>query len=488
MYTYRMYAWPLQKVHLSWLIAAWCIGVTVGVIWVMTLPFGMFAGMGWLLLGMVLLLPIVKTQRRWMVVLALVSGVSVGLWRGSAGQVGLEKYEQLIGQSVTLSGRVLEDPDIDKRGQTVLRLSDMRFGEDELPGSLWVVTRKNDVIRRSDRVTVSGKMTEGFGSFVGAIYRAEIEQVERPVPDDVAVGVRDWFAERVRMYIPDPEASLGLGYLLGLRRALPPGLVEALQIAGLTHVIVASGYNLTILVRLSRRLFVRVSKYLAMLSSTAMILAFMAVTGMSPSMSRAGLVAGLSLVAWYYGRKIHPLVLLPLAAAITLLINPQFGWNDLGWQLSFAAFAGVIILAPLLQRYFFGDKEPGTIRQVVGETFSAQIFTLPLLVMAFGVMSNVALLANVLILPLVPLAMLLVFLAGIFATVPLLGALIAVPTTWLLSYMVWVAEWLAGQSWAQMEVSITWWMVVLAYIVLSLAVWWMARTTGYKLRESSVVE
>jgi competence protein ComEC len=220
------------------------------------LPFGMFAGMGWLFLGFVLLLPIVKTQRRWMIVLALVSGVSVGLWRGSAGQVGLEKYEQLIGQQVALSGRVLEDPDIDKRGQTVLRLSDLVFSEHELPGNVWVVTKKTDVIRRSDRVTVSGKMTEGFGSFAGAIYRAEIEQVERPVPGDVAVGVRDWFAERVRMHIPDPEASLGLGYLLGLRRALPSGLVEALQIAGLTHVIVASGYNLTILVRLSRRLFV----------------------------------------------------------------------------------------------------------------------------------------------------------------------------------------------------------------------------------------
>ena len=99
-----------------------------------------------------------------------------------------------------------------------------------------------------------------------------------------------------------------------------------------------------------------------------MILSFMAMTGFSPSMSRAGLVAGLSLAAWYYGRTIHPLVLLPVAAGTTLLINPQFGWNDLGWQLSFAAFAGVIILAPLLQRYFFGDKEPGVFRQIFGST------------------------------------------------------------------------------------------------------------------------
>ena len=92
------------------------------------------------------------------------------------------------------------------------------------------------------------------------------------------------------------------------------------------------------------------------------------------------------------------------------------------------------------------------------------------------------------ILPLVPLAMLLVFLAGIFATVPLLGAVIVAPTTWLLSYMVWVAEWLAGQSWAQMEVNISWWIVAFVYALLSLAVWWMVRATGYRLRDSNVVK
>ena len=97
--------------------------------------------------------------------------------------------------------------------------------------------------------------------------------------------MRDWFAEQVKEHIPETEAALGLGYLLGLRRALPTELVEVLQIAGLTHIIVASGYKLTILVRLSRRMFVRVSKYLATLSASSMILGFMAVTGMSPSMT-----------------------------------------------------------------------------------------------------------------------------------------------------------------------------------------------------------
>lgn len=478
----------LQKIHVSWLIAGWCLGVVVGIMAVFYVPQGTFSGLAWLWLNLVLLVPIIKTQQRFMIFIVLISGCLFGLWRGSLGQVGLENYQILIGKTVEISGKVSEDPDISARGQTILRLKDISIGEDELPGSLWVTTSKSEAIKRSDIVTVRGKMGQGFGSFAGSIYSAEALKIERPVPGDVAVGVRDWFAERVKQYLPETESALGLGFLLGLRRALPPELVEVLKIAGLTHVIVASGYNLTILVRLSRRLFVRVSKYLAMLSSVAMIIGFMAVTGMSPSMSRAGLVAGLSLLAWYYGRKIHPMVLLSLAGAVTLIINPQYGWNDLGWQLSFASFAGVIIFAPLLQRYFFGEKEPGNIRQIFGETLSAQLFTLPILVMAFGLFSNVSLIANLLILPFVPLAMLLVFLIGVFAGLPIIAGIIALPTQWLLSYMVAVSEWLANQPWAQTEVTMSWWAVVLAYILLGLAVWWMQRSTGFRLRESNVVE
>ena len=141
-------------------------------------------------------------------------------------------------------------------GHPLLRnKSDISVQGRELPGNVWVVTPKNDVLRRSDTVTVSGKIAEGFGAFAGAMYRAEIVTVERAVPGDVAVNVRDWFAERVRAHVPAPEVDLGLGYLLGLRRALPADLAEALKIAGLTHVIVASGYNLTILVRLNRQIF-----------------------------------------------------------------------------------------------------------------------------------------------------------------------------------------------------------------------------------------
>lgn len=483
-----MQTWWLRKIHVSWLIASWCFGVICGVVLTMTMPYGLFSGVVWMLVGLALLVPLVREKLVWMIGLACLSGLVVGLWRGGVGQVGLEYYEELLGRQVVISGRVTEDPDLNRRGQTVLRLTDILMQEHSLPGSVWITTSRSEVIKRSDRVTVSGKASDGFGAFAISMYRAEILSIKRSVPGDVAVGVRDWFAQRVRQHIDEPQADLGLGFLLGLRRALPVDLMDALQIAGLTHVIVASGYNLTILVRLSRRLFVRVSRYLSVLSSGAMVLAFMAVTGLSPSMSRAGLVAGLSLATWYYGRKIHPFVLLSFVAAVTLFINPQYGWGDIGWLLSFASFVGVIVLAPLLQRYFFGEKKPSTIRQIFGETVSAQVMTAPMIIMTFGLFSNVALIANLLILPLVPLSMLLVFLVGVFSGVPYIAEILAAPTSWLLSYMVRVAEWLSSLEMAQTEVSFGWLGVSVAYCALALAMWWMWRKTKLKLRDVNIVE
>jgi competence protein ComEC len=477
------------KVHTSWLIALGCLGVTIGVIMSPSLPSGQFYSFVWLLLGIILLVIGLWRGRRYVLPLMLIGGCLVGLWRGSVSQQELVVYRHVVGHVASVSGKVTEDADVGKSGELVLRLGDISMNGHQVAGSVWVSAGTKADVKRGDSVTARGKLAAGFGSFAASMYRAKIVRVERPQPGDVARQVRDGFADNVRAAIPEPQASLGIGYLVGQRRALPPELSEALRIAGLTHVIVASGYNLTILVRLARRLFVKVSKYLAAFSAGSMIVAFIAVTGMSPSMSRAGLVAGLSLLAWYYGRKFHPLVLLPFAAAVTLLINPSYGWNDLGWQLSFAAFGGVMIVAPLAQRYFFGDKAPGTIRQILGETITAQIATLPILVAAFGQFSNVAVIANLLILPLVPLAMLLTFIAGIGAlVVPTLATFIGLPATWLLHYMTATAQYLAHLPWAQSALVINGWAVAAYYIVLLGACVYVWKVTSFHLREANIVE
>ena len=148
-----------------------------------------------------------------------------------------------------------------------------------------------------------------------------------------------------------------------------------------------------------------------------------------------------------------------------------------------------MILAPLLQAYFFGDKKPGILRQIMGETVSAQIVTFPVLVLAFGTFSNVAVVANLLVLPFVPLAMLIVFLCGLFAIAfPFAAVLVALPAQWLLGYMVGAADFLAKLPWAQSTLTVNGWIVAGIYVLLATAMVYMWRKTKYNFRSSSIVE
>ncbi len=485
-----MQLWRLKRrIHAAWFIALMTGCFVTGVAIAPHLKTGMFTAPLWLVLaGMVLLLAF-SHRRLYMMLLVILGGLILGFWRGGIVRDELVVYRQVIGHAVTVTGTVQDDPDVGKNGELLLRLVNVIGQDKNIPGAMWVSTNAPVEPWRSDKVTVTGTLTPGFGSFAASMYRAKIVSIMRPEPGDVALRMRDWFSGLVRRAVSEPQASLGLGYLLGQRRALPPELDQALVVAGLTHIVVASGYNLTILVRLARRLFIRVSKYLATVSASAMIVSFIAVTGASPSMTRAGLVAGLSLAAWYYGRRFHPIILLSVAAAMTVAINPVYAWNDLGWQLSFAAFGGVMILAPLLQIYFFGSKEPGTLRQIIGETVSATIVTLPILVLAFGQFSNVSLLANVLILPFVPIAMVLTFVAGMGSFVfPMAASAIGLPAQWLLSYMTSIAEYFAGLPWALTIIEIQPWMAWAAYGCIVGVCIYLWRATKYDLARHNLVE
>jgi competence protein ComEC len=481
--------WTLKKkIHSSWLIAYLCTGIFIGVYTSQYINGSLFSSVIPLIIAIVLIIVGFWRKYAYLIPLIIIGGILFGLWRGHILQTSLAEFAPLYGKSIILQGNVKDDADTGTSGQVVIRLDQITIDGKLLAGVIWLSTDNAD-IKRGDKLILRGQLRAGFGNFVGVMYQAVVEEITRPQPGDIARVVRDWFADGVRKALPEPESSLGLGYLLGQRRALPADLALALQIAGLTHVVVASGYNLTILVRLARRLFVKVSKYLSALSAALMIVSFMAITGISPSMSRAGLVSVLSLAAWYYGRNFHPIVLLSVAVAVTVTINPSYAWGDLGWQLSFAAFAGVMIIAPLAQRYLFGKKKPGFVGQVLGETASAQLATVPIIIMAFGQFSNVAIVSNLLILPLVPLAMFLTFVAGVGGLIlPGFATVIGAPATWLLHYMVSVAEYLASLPWAMSEIKIEWWMITIFYAILVGICLYMWRKTSYNLRDTNLVE
>jgi len=175
-----------------------------------------------------------------------------------------------------------------------------------------------------------------------------------------------------------------------------------------------------------------------------------------------------------------------VAAAITVLLRPAYIWGDIGWCLSFAAFTGIIIIAPLLRRYFWarGDNPPFLIGILV-DTAAAQLATLPIILFSFGQYAAYALPANMAVLPLVPLAMALTFIAGVVAlALPGLVSFVAWPATLVLKYMIWVIVKIAGLPGAQTEVVFTAYHLVGSYLFLLIVCLWLWRKTRLDFRDN----
>ena len=197
----------------------------------------------------------------------------------------------------------------------------------------------------------------------------------------------------------------------------------------------------------ARKLFGKISRFASFLVAISATLFFIGITGLSASMLRAGLVTGLSLLLWYFGREIHPIRLIILVAAVTLIYSP-FYVTDLAWLLSFLSFSAILVAAPAIIKFLYGkDKKPSFISSTLISSFAAAILTSPVLLYFFGQISLISVFANLLILPTVSIVMGLTFLTGIVALfLPPLANAFGHLATLVIDYQANVANFFAEQK------------------------------------------
>jgi competence protein ComEC len=386
-------------------------------------------------LGLSPLLLLLRRKNLLSLLIIISLGLGFGLWRGGVYMSHVRDLHGLAEQKVTIQATATSDSIYGKRSQIQFTGNKIQMLEPyhkPLAGSFKLSGFGERMIYRGDKVEATGKLFPSRGSNQATIAYAKLTRLS---------AGHSWYSDFSRRFsagmqsaLPEPVASFAMGLLIGQRTNLPAEITVALTAVGLVHIVAVSGYNLTIIVRAVGRLRLG-SKYQKLIISLALIAAFVMITGFSASIVRAALVSVLSLWAWYYGRRVKPVVLISLAAAATALWNPFYLWTDIGWYLSFLAFFGVLVISPLISVRLF-KKQPKLLTSVLLETLCAEIMTLPLILMTFSQLSIIALVANLLVVPLVPLAMLLSAVAGLAgALVPQIAGWLALPARLLLTYM-----------------------------------------------------
>ena len=412
-------------------------------------------------------------------------------------------------EDVVVSGLVIKAPDIHETFQDLTVESESIFladgSQQPVSGRILVRAPRSPIIEYGTRLQATGQLEEpsSFGTFdyraylahrdiLATMYRPSITELESQAGNPLMHGllsIRKRAQESINHLLPQPQAALLSGILLGDDHAIPEELQKDFRDTGMTHIIAISGFNIALiagvlLVGGRQVIGIRIGAWITIIA----VVIYTVLVGAESSVVRAAVMAILMiLAATMLGRPTFLPAILFGAAFFMTLLNPKILW-DVGFQLSFAATLGLTLYLGPWSRSFHNLVQPVTgdsiantstrfIADVVLATFAATIMTFPLMIYHFKTISLVNPLANLLILPAQPGIMTwggVATLAGMIS--PTLGQIPAWIAWLFLNYTIELVEFFGALPLATTTVALSPFGLA-AFYVLIFAASWLVRSS-----------
>lgn len=220
--------------------------------------------------------------------------------------------------------------------------------------------------------------------------------------------LRNSIVDVINRSLPPQQAGLLNGMLIGYREGLSTEVQNAFSDAGLSHIMAVSGANVAFIVAplvfMFRRL--RIRQKIANISIIGVLMLFVFITGFSPSVMRAVIMAVIILAGRMIRREAEVITSISLAAVLMLIYNP-FTFFDIGFQLSFAATLSLVLFYKNIKKMLNCRFIPGFITELLAVTLAAQVGVIPITALYFNKISIISLFSNLAVVPVVELITLL---------------------------------------------------------------------------------
>lgn len=382
-----------------------------------------------------------------------------------------------IGKSIVMQGVVSQEPDArDTETLVTIEANTLLAGNSNIPVHAGVLAQMpaHARVAYGDHVQVHGmlQLPEAFDTGEGREFEypeylasqgieyqlryAQIDSISGNSAEPLqafAIGTKENFIRGLDFVLPDPEAALAGGITVGDKRSIGPQLTDDFQRDSLVHMVVLSGYNITVVLNAVARSLLWAPRYFQFGGSIFVVIFFIFMAGGASSATRAGLMALVAVLArathrLYLGERVLAFVSVAMVAwnPWTLCFDPSF-------QLSALATLGLILFTPIFAQLFSKVPETFGAKEILSSTCATQLMVLPFLLFQSGTLSLVALPANLLALLPVPWAMFFALVAGIggFIFGPA-ASILAFPAYALLWYIVSIAHALASLPFAAVSV------------------------------------
>lgn len=400
-----------------------------------------------------------------------------------------------INEKVTLTGTLVEEQER-REFNTRLKVRVTELNNERLSDSekILVTTSGPRDFYYGDAVIVKGKLVkpENFYTDTGrefdyvgyldssgvryVIRNASVQVVGNEPPSrivSVLFATKRAFVNSLKKMLPEPQSSLAAGILIDGKQSINGELQEKFIRTGLVHIVVLSGYNVSIVAEAIGKAFSFLPRLLGISFSIVGIILFALITGASATVIRSSIMAILVLLSRLSLRNYDPTRGLLIASFIMLVHNPSILIHSPSFQLSFLATFTVVKVVPFIEKIKFTEYIPEKFgfREIVVSNVTVQLYLLPVLTWMTGSVSAVSLPVNILVLPLMPLTMLSCFITGLVGLLPgPFGMPFAFVSELLLSYELMVVDFFSKFAISQISFNIfSTWMVIGFYITTILA-------------------
>lgn len=425
----------------------------------------------------------------------------LGVWRHLQIEEKISKSKLQIyndkEETIILTGNIVSEPDIREKtikikvGNCKLKIND---NWQDVSGAVLITASRYPEYQYCDKLKIVGNLKspqvfeefnykdylkkEGIYSLmdfpkIELLRREDCQGFSSKIFSQI-LKIKNRLNEIIEENLSPPQSAVLSAMLLGNKRKISQEWKDKLNITGLRHIIAISGLHVTVLTVILMNILLALGfwRQQAFYFTIIFLFFFILLTGLQPSAIRAAIMGGLFLLAQYLGRMNSSFQAIFFAAAIMLFQNPLLLKLDLGFQLSFLATLGIISLAGIFQDWL--KFIPGqNIRSILAMTFSAYLFTLPVLIYNFGYLSLVGLITNLLIVPTLYWIMLFGFVFVIAGLIfPFLAWLLSFPVFFLLSYLTFIVDIFSRFPFATLSLkNIPWIFLLIFYLFLAIFTW-----------------
>ena len=415
----------------------------------------------------------------------------VGFWRTDQfhQRYPFTAFDKYNNQNIVIVGNIYQSPTY-KPGKQLVRIHpELINGEKLSETTSDIVATFSDLEHFSvgDTLIVSGKFKArtDFQSDNNRIVQYRLMSYSRKVAGDIAFPTLErsipehgntWdvfstikmkFIQTLNELFIAPASGLLAGIIIGDTSSLDNNLLDIFRAVGLIHIVVLSGYNITLVANFFVRIFAPLGYYRRLVTAMVALVFFIAVVGISQTALRAGIMALCAFAARYYIRPYAVSRGIFLALLVMVWISPYALLFDVSLQLSFLATFGIVYVFPLISKKFPNLAE-NNFGEILLQTVAVNMVTLPIIIYQMGYFSLISFPINIAVLGFIPWITVLGFLAVFIGMIVIpLGKLIAFPVQLIVDVIISITKWTAEHDPFKLSFSpfsVYW--ILLIYVVI----------------------